>query len=824
MAKVLIVDDEQGLRNSLGRFVKHEGHDVFTAEDVGKALEIITSNEIDVVVSDIIMPKVSGVDLLKTLATDYPHVKVILITGEPTLNTASEALRLGAFDYLSKPISKDDFIKVVTTASQLKSFEDEKRNYRKILEKEVKSRTSQLMNYSQKLKYIAENIKRFSSCNSMKELCKTLMNIFSETLECDGGSLYFIKPDGLEFVNSLDQLHQKDFLDFPLKTGSVIEKLMREKHGFVIKDISKDGSLVPSGWNKYRNGSLLAAPVFNGDNQIIATVTLHNKLKDLFTDLDLEIAQTILANFNESLKTVELGIFLRESEEKYRILSEQSRTGIFLHQDEKILYANSRILEMTGYDESDLPQIMQSSIYDFVPESDVEKARKRVNDRINSAEDVSDYEIRLVKKNGDIIWTDIAISKVEHNGKPAIMGNIIDITEKKKTEEEKERLEEELRQSQKMEAIGRLAGGVAHDFNNLLTGITGNISMALLDLEENTPLAQTLLEINAISKRAANLTRQLLAFSSKQILEPKVVNLNNRINDLNKMLARIIGEDIKLKTELDENLGQIRVDPGQVEQIIVNLSVNARDAMPKGGTLILKTENAIISGDEMKSLNDLKPGDYVKFSVVDDGQGIDEETLAKIFEPFFTTKPKGKGTGLGLSTVYGIVKQQNGHIEVESEPEKGTTFQIYFPQVDQKPYDYSKEELPKGMPKGSETVLLAEDEDIVREMTGAILIRLGYKVIETSNGDEALKAFSKHKEQIDLLLTDVVMPGMSGPELAKQLNKQKPLLKILFTSGYTNDKIIHHGVKDETVSFIGKPYTPQELAHKVREVLDQKSA
>ncbi len=381
-------------------------------------------------------------------------------------------------------------------------------------------------------------------------------------------------------------------------------------------------------------------------------------------------------------------------------------------------------------------------------------------------------------------------------------------------------LEEQLRQSQKMEAIGQLAGGVAHDFNNLLTAINGYSSLALQKIEENHPLRNYLEEIKKAGDRAANLTRQLLAFGRKQILQPLPINLNDVVGDMNKMLRRLIGEDIVLSARLDSSLKRIQADPGQIEQVLVNLVVNARDAMPQGGTLTIET--AMVDFDEEYAGKRLgtRPGSYVMLAVSDTGTGMDEQTQARIFDPFFTTKDKGKGTGLGLSTVYGIVKQSGGNIWVYSEPGRGTTFKVYLPPIESAGIQAEKAKVEVPIPRGSETVLLVEDEDVVRGLTRQILEQAGYEVVESARGKEAIRLYTESDRSIDLLLTDVVMPETSGKEVADQLTALKPGLKVLFMSGYTDEAIVHHGVLDSNIQFIQKPFTPAALARKVREVLD----
>ena len=403
-----------------------------------------------------------------------------------------------------------------------------------------------------------------------------------------------------------------------------------------------------------------------------------------------------------------------------------------------------------------------------------------------------------------------------------LLGSYGDITEQRRAAEDKTRLEEQLRQSQKMEAIGQLAGGIAHDFNNLLTGITGNVSLALLRLGDDHPLANKLKEIGSIAQRAANLTRQLLAFSRRQIIEPRVVDLADTIADLQDMLARVIGETVRLHVENEEGLGRIRVDPGQIEQVIVNLCVNARDAMVEGGVLSIATANVELDETYAESHADVAPGAYVMLSVSDTGCGMDADTRSHMFEPFFTTKPKDKGTGLGLATVYGAVKQNRGSIEVYSELGRGTTFKVYFPRVEEEVRPGSGSYARTDLPGGTETVLFVEDEPTVREAAIDILDFLGYRVLQAPNGIEALAIAEEHGGAIDLLLTDVVMPGMTGHDLAKRLLKRNPTLKVLFSSGYTSDVIVDHGVLADGVNFIGKPYTPHALANKLREVLDGK--
>lgn len=386
-------------------------------------------------------------------------------------------------------------------------------------------------------------------------------------------------------------------------------------------------------------------------------------------------------------------------------------------------------------------------------------------------------------------------------------------------EREHER-EAHLRQSQKMEAVGRLAGGIAHDFNNLIAVVLLHSELMLRDLAQNCDLRRRAEEIRKAADRAASLTRQLLAFSRKQVLQPRVLDLNDVVADLNKMLPRLIGEHIELLTVTEAGLGKVKADPGQLEQVIMNLVVNARDAMPKGGKLAIETAN--IELDESYSSRHIavQPGRYVMLAVSDNGDGMDAQTQARIFEPFFTTKEQGKGTGLGLSTVYGIVKQSGGNIWVYSEVGWGTTFKVYLPRVDQAVEQVVPVEAHAILPHATETVLLVEDEEMILKAAKEILELHGYRVLEASGSKEALAFCQTHRENIDLMITDVVMPQMGGRELAEQLRPLRPGMKVLYMSGYTDDAIAHHGVLEPGTAFLEKPFTARALAHKVREVLN----
>ncbi len=385
---------------------------------------------------------------------------------------------------------------------------------------------------------------------------------------------------------------------------------------------------------------------------------------------------------------------------------------------------------------------------------------------------------------------------------------------------ERHTLESQFRQAQKMEAVGRLAGGVAHDFNNVLTAINGYSDLLLEDLDHDDPKRQDVEEIRAAAQRAAALTRQLLAFSRKQVLQSRVLDLNTVVRTLDKMLQRLIGEDVKLEVSLAADLEAVRADPGQIEQVILNLAVNSRDAMPNGGRLTIETASVDLDEAYARDHAGVSPGRYVMLAVSDTGVGMDAETQSHIFEPFYTTKEQGKGTGLGLSTVYGIVKQSGVYVWVSSKPGRGTTFNIYLPRVDE---PVETQEPPPLSPSlfGRETVLLAEDDASVRQVVSEVLMQKGYDVLRTPDGRTALEMARAQEGEIQLLITDMVMPGMTGRELADALKAERPGLRVLYMSGYTGDAVVRHGVLEEGMPYLQKPFTPGALAFKVREVLDR---
>ena len=485
----------------------------------------------------------------------------------------------------------------------------------------------------------------------------------------------------------------------------------------------------------------------------------------------------------------------------------------------RIASVNRTELEMLGYTAEEM---IGHPLWEFVPEE--ETVRQQILGKLAGTIPPSRGLERTYQRKDGTILPVLVEDRFLRDGNGKITGirsAFQDISERKRAEEEKAVLQEQLRQSQKIEAIGRLAGGIAHDFNNLLTVIKGYSQLALVETKDDSPLKEDLEEIKNAAEKAADLTRQLLAFSRRQILEMKVLDLNIILRNLNKLLRRVIGEDIELMTIPAEDLGRVKTDPGWIEQVIMNLAVNARDAMINGGRLTIETANVELDEAYARGHIAVKPGRYVMLSVSDTGVGMTPEVRQQVFEPFFTTKEKGKGTGLGLSTVYGIVKQSGGNIWVYSEPGQGTTFKIYLPSVDEPADELKDKVVVEELPRGSETILVVEDEEEVRKVAVRILKRQGYTVFDTPDGEGAQVICEKQKEPLHLILTDVVMPGMSGRQLVERCRQIRQDFKVLYMSGYTDNAIVQHGVLVEGVNYIQKPFTVDALARKVREVLDK---
>ena len=532
-------------------------------------------------------------------------------------------------------------------------------------------------------------------------------------------------------------------------------------------------------------------------------VRFGEKEKNILTFVSHQVASAVEHKRHEEA--------LRRSEARYRSVVQSAVHGICRSSlNGKFLDVNPALIAMLGYESIEQVQSLDLRRDLFVDAGDFSRLMRQFRDGSGPG----NLEVRWKRNDGKVITVRLSGRVVRRPEEAEVLEMIAeDVTEQRV-------LENQFRQAQKMEAVGRLAGGVAHDFNNLLM-VIGGYTEQLLELTGNSHALHPKVEaIHHATERAATLTRQLLAFSRRQLLELKVVDLNAIVSDMERLLRPLIGESIELVTIPAPDLGRTRADAGQIEQVIMNLVVNSKDAMPEGGRITIQTANANLGGEDFRrEYSYIQPGSYVTLSVSDNGHGMDKETQARIFEPFFTTKEKGKGTGLGLSTVYGIIKQSGGYILVQSEPEHGTTFRIYLPRVEESAEPLGTVRITRPQHGGSETILLVEDEESVRQLVRETLEGKGYKVLEAANGEAALQIATHHAGPIDMLITDVVMPGMSGKELSARLCATHPQTKVLYLSGYTEDAIVHEGVLEAGTAFLQKPFTLQTLSRRVREVL-----
>ncbi len=553
--------------------------------------------------------------------------------------------------------------------------------------------------------------------------------------------------------------------------------------------------------HRLADGSIRDVEVFSSKIQVKGKDLLHSIVHDITARKEAEKA-------------------LRESEQSFSQLFESAPVPMAYATDVEGFRGttwNDAWYRTFGYAREEAEGRSGNDIRLWVNPSD----RSRFIETANRQNYVADFEALLRRRDGAVRNCSLFARFIDKTGCRLLMAVYLDITDRRRAEEEREKLQAQLSQAQKMESVGRLAGGVAHDFNNMLGAILGYTELGMLGVSPTDPTYGTLKDIQKAAQRSADLTRQLLAFARKQTVAPKVLDLNDTLEGMLNMLRRLIGENIDLEWLPSKDLGRVRIDPSQIEQLLANLCVNARDAIPNTGKITVETGAVTFDETDCAGHVGMVPGKYVLLAVSDNGRGMDAETLSHLFEPFFTTKEVGKGTGLGLATVYGMVKQNNGFIDVHSEPGRGTTFKIYLPRNTAETGRTRMKDAPQPAARGHETILLVEDEPMILDITTKMLERQGYTVQAAATPGEAIRLAREHAGEIHLLMTDVVMPEMNGKDLAKNLLSLYPNLKRLFMSGYTADVIAHHGVLDEGVQFIQKPFSVHALAVKVREVLDE---
>ncbi|HKU60063.1 MAG TPA: PAS domain S-box protein [Gemmatimonadales bacterium] len=657
---------------------------------------------------------------------------------------------------------------------------------------------------------------RLSAASSPVEAARIIVGVAEELLGWDACSLDLYSPeaDAIEAVLTMDTIdHRRVDVSHAYPNGPpgpMTRRILADGSQLILRGTPDDpgAELTPFGDSR-RSASLMFVPIRHGD-RIAGVLSIQSYTPQAYDCGDLDLLETLADHCGGALERLRVEAALRESQ------AQLARTESFalvmtahVSLDGRWLKVPPTLCTLLGVSEAELLRSPVSRVThpDHVAEDEADR-RRLATGEVRS----SDMELRLLRRDGRPLWAYLNRSVVQDaGGRPLyLLTYLRDVTDRRT-------LEEQLRQAQKMEAVGQLAGGIAHDFNNLLTAIIGNGELLLREMEIEDSRRIDLLEINRAAHRAATLTRQLLAFSRKQILQPRLLNLNQVVTELGTMLRRVIGEHVELRLDLDPGLGLVLADPGQMEQVITNLAVNGRDAMPSGGCLTIRTltldgSHVPRTGPEEGELL----GPYVALSVSDDGIGMDDRTRARLFEPFFTTKELGRGTGLGLATVYGIVRQSGGHIRVHTRVNEGSTFTVYLPRTEGP--THAEEEGPGAAeaPGGAGTVLVVEDEEAVRTLASRVLRGKGYRVLEASSADLALALLAGSTEPIDLLLTDVVMPGLSGPALAQRLILQHPALRVLYMSGYAEEAIERQGSLPAGGELLEKPFTADQLARRVR--------
>ena len=833
MATILIVDDHEANRELLTTLLSYRNHQTVEAADGAEGLERAREVRPDLIITDILMPTMDGYEFTHKLREDptLAAIPVIFYSAHYLMQEARALAEQCGVEYVvSKPVEPQELLRTVDTALGLAPVsvapppaEEFDREHIRVLTNKLSTQAEEVQNLNARLEALiqighelnvaqdpTELVKRY--CSAAREVIGAMCASACVTDErrravrrfCSGGAQH------LEPQNPCPTCELR---------GPVVDVLA---DGQCRRGRIWPGGAVALGCTTGLGAldSYLVAPVLTR-TRTYGWIGLGNKLGTAgFSAEDERLLATLAAQLAVGYENSRLFEELKEraeelereaterrrGTEKYRVVVEQASDGIIIADpDGNFVEVNPRMLEMLGYSRA---QFLESNLRDLVPKDD--EARDPVRLDLLRSGKIVRKERRFIRRDGSLLDVELGVTALEDGGIQAIVRDV----------SERNRLETQLRQSQKLEAVGRLAGGVAHDFNTLLMVILGHSDLAISTLSPNDRLRRDLEDVREAGARAAVLTSQLLAFSRKQVLQPKVLDCNTAIANMTKMLDRLISSNIEIVTKCDADLWRAKVDPGQLDQVILNLALNARDAMPLGGKLMIETANRRFEGEQFSGEQQIPPGHYVLLAVSDTGCGMDAETRSHLFEPFFTTKVQGKGTGLGLSTVYGIVRQSGGHIAVYSEPGHGTSVKVYLPRVAAAGESAAPSEEGAPLPVGTETILIAEDEDRVRSLAVAVLTQQGYTVIEACNGDEALALAREYEGEIQLLLTDLVMPKMSGKELADEIRRHRPGIKVVLCSGYTGDTVMQQGVLDASIPFLQKPFTLRSLTVKVREVLD----
>ncbi len=706
--KILVIDDDEAIRSSIKYYLEDLGYQVLTAENGRIGIEVFDREDPELVLVDLRMPEINGLEVLAYIKKTSPDTPSIVISGSGIIADAIEALHQGAWDYVLKPIENmsvlNHTVKNTLTKARLRQ---ENLAYRKDLEYEVANRTEELYQLNRRLRAMVDSTRVIAACSTLKDLARRLLEEFAKNMAAEGGSLYLVKDGGLVLGHTLDSTHAIKLLSLPMSSHTILGKALEKNKPILINDISRENNIKPSGWTGYKDGSLLAFPFFDKQSRPLGVIALHNKKHPPFTKQDMEIGMVLASYSCEAIKA-----------------------------------ANA-----------------------------MESLQKRL------------MQIQEVEK-------------------------------------EKKNLAKQLQQAQRMESIGTLAGGIAHDFNNILGSILGFTELSLGEVQKGSSLERNLNGVYDAGLRASELVQQILTFSRQTEQELKPVQVSLIVKEALKLLRASLPATIEIRQEIKSD-GLIMGDPTRVHQVLMNLCTNAGHAMEEhGGVLVVSLSNMELYSDFTDKYPELNPGPYLRLMVSDTGYGIRPEILDKIFDPFFTTKEKHEGTGMGLSVVHGIVKGYGGVVYAESGPGKGTRFKVLLPAVERKTESEERTNIP--LAKGTEHILFVDDEEYLIDIGKKMLESLGYKVMTSTSGSEALRIFSDHPNRFDLVITDLTMPVIKGDELAKKLIAVRPDLPVILCTGFSSK------IKEETAmasgikAFVMKPFLMRDIAETVRRVLDKK--
>ena len=818
--RILIIDDETVVRKSLAAYLDDCGYQTLTAANGREGLEVLDQEWVDLVLVDLRMPEVDGLEVLERVRGASPGTPTIVVSGTGMIADVVDALHQGAWDFVLKPIEDFSVLShAVRSCLERARLQRDNRAYPQHLELMVAERTAELeqanaelSQINDRLRRIVESTRALAFCTDVAQFGRLLLEEFAQHMLAAGGSLYVAEKEGLRLIHSLDPGHAGDFIPFPLPQGSVFQRVLNEKQPVLIREISQHNDLSQSGWRGYRDGSALVFPLPDEHGRIAGVLSLHSKASPPFLDQDREIGMILASYSREALRAVRATENLRDNERRFRDILDTIQTGIFVVDVDsyRILYTNPAAAKMFG---APIENIVGQHCHEVFCRREKDcRSLARCGGGVELAERVlrgfDGHELPVLK----------SVSRTVLQGRECILESFIDLTEQKHIEAEKAQLEHQLRQAQKMQALGTLAGGIAHDFNNILTAVLGYAQLGLRDLRDvNDPLYAKLNAIYHAGQRAKDLVSQILAFSRMQEKVRLPLTMGPIIKEVAKLLRSSLPANIEVRTDIRTDRS-VLADATEIHQVVMNLCTNAYHAMEeRGGALDIVLDEVILDHEGRLPDVDLSPGEYARMTVSDTGCGINPEILDRVFEPYFTTKSKTKGTGLGLAVTHGIVKSHLGAIKVASQVDQGTQFVVYLPIVDE--IETMDLTVPPPLPQGSESVLLVDDESVLVEMVQEMLEDLGYRVTGVVGGPEALEVFRQFPEDFDLIVTDLDMPGISGIRLAEEVTGIRPEMPIILCTGFSDGLDREQGKLVGIREVLMKPLAIEDLALAARAAL-----